>query len=99
MSNVTSHTKPESATKSTPVAKKRGRQSNKIANAFASLTSTPVSVESYAKEHGVSVAVLRQAKRFDKSGAVGQVHVKKDKESGSLMIWRSTESAEQFISS
>lgn len=90
MSEATTHSKPESATKPTATAKKRGRQSNKIANAFAGLTSTPVNIDEYAKSHGVSVAVLRQAKRFDKSTGTGSVHVKKDKETGSLMIWRSS---------
>lgn len=76
---------PTTATTHTP--KKRGKKGDKIALAFASITTTPVSVDEVSKQYGVSIAVLRQAKRFDKTGMDG-VCVKKDKTTGSLMIWR-----------
>lgn len=92
MSN-TVHSKPETASK--PSSSKRpGRQSNKIAQAFSHLTSTPVSVSSFAEKHGVSVAVLRQAKRFDRTPELGKVRVKHSKETNELMIWRESTQGE-----
>jgi hypothetical protein len=79
---------PLSATKSTSIPKKRGRKGNNIAKAFESIPATATAAEDFASEHGVSVAVLRQSKRFDKSPEMGTVHVKKDKETKTLMIWR-----------
>lgn len=84
----TSPGKAESATKKTVLPKKRGRKGDKIVKAFAAIPTTPVSVEDFAKDHNVSVAVLRQNKRFDKSPELGAIQVKKDKESKRLMIWR-----------
>lgn len=75
------------AVSTTHVPKKRGKKGDKIANAFASITTTPTDVNQVSKQYGVSIAVLRQAKRFDKTGMNG-VCVKKDKTTGSLMIWR-----------
>ena len=74
---------------------KRGRQSNKIQTALMQVPDTPVSAEEFSKKHDVSVAVLRQAKRFiekmspEDQKAVGTVYVRQDKESKQLMIWRS----------
>lgn len=95
-SNVTVHTapggdvKPITATKKAKVPQKRGRKGDKILTAFQSIPSTPVPVEAFMRQYGVSLAVLRQSKRFDKTG-LGTVNVKQDKESKVLMIWRETE--------
>lgn len=68
--------------------KKRGRKGSKIATAFAAIPSQPVSVAEFIAQHNVSVAVLRQSKRFDTTGISGAVCVKKDKDTKELMIWR-----------
>ena len=78
---------PETATAKTREPKKRGRKGDKITQAFTAIPSTPTAAEEFAKTHGVSIAVLRQSKRFDSVGG-GTVKVKKDKTSKTLMIWR-----------
>jgi len=89
--NITSSTAPRSATKPIKVPKKRGKKGDKIVKAFEAIPKNPVNVEDFATTHDVSVPVLRQSKRFDKSGLDGRVRVKKDKETGNLMIWRESE--------
>jgi len=81
---------PTTATKPVREPKKRGRKGSKIANAFMAIPSEPVSAEEFIAEHSVSLAVLRQSRRFDKSGLDGQVRVKQDKETKTLMVWRET---------
>jgi len=76
---------PETATKK---VLKRGRKGNNIVTAFANVPPTPTNAEKFAEEYKVSMAVLRQSKRFDTAGLSGAIRVKKDKESGKLMIWR-----------
>ncbi len=89
-STTTSIRKPETATKKTPIKKKRGRNGDKIVNAFRAIPhDSPTDAEKFAETHHVSIAVLRQSKRFDKVGG-GVVHVKKDKSTKTLMIWRDT---------
>lgn len=83
-------TAPESASAKTREPKKRGRKGDKITQAFSAIPSTPTAAEDFAKTYGVSIAVLRQSKRFDKAGNPGIVKVKKDKSSKTLMIWRET---------
>lgn len=83
----TSIAKPESATAKAHAPKKRGRKGDKITKAFSSIPASPIAADDFAKEHGVSIAVLRQSKRFDSVGG-GVVRVKKDKGSKTLMIWR-----------
>lgn len=73
----------------TSTAKKRGRKSDKIQQAFAAITETPVPADQFIKDHGISMPVLRQFKRFDKTGLPGQVNVRKRE--GILMVWRSAE--------
>lgn len=68
---------PATATKPKREPKKRGRKGDKIQRAFAAITITPVDLEQFAEAHEVSVHVLRQSKRFDKTGIAGAVHVKK----------------------
>ncbi len=97
---ATTHTKPKSKTADSPITatksvrepKKRGRKGNKIANAFIAIPSTPVSADDFIAEHEVSLAVLRQSRRFDKSGLTGSVRVKQDKETKTLMVWRDVSS-------
>lgn len=72
--------------------KRSGRKGNNISRAFAAIPSTPVPAEEFATKNRVSMAVLRQYKRFDKENT-GQVNVRKDKETGVIMIWRSAEDA------
>ena len=67
--------------------KPKGARPSKITQAFEAIGSTPKRVDDVVAEFGVSLAVLRQSKRFDKTNA-GQVHIRKDKESGNLMVWR-----------
>jgi len=80
--------KPETATKKSKTPQKRGRKGDKITKAFEAIPEIPVDAETFAETHSVSLAVLRQSKRFDKTNINGSVKVKKDKESGKLMIWR-----------
>ena len=90
----TSTAKPATATKPTRTPKKRGRKGDKIKNAFAAIPVTPINADAFITEHNISMAVLRQAKRFDHTGIVGGVHVRKDKESGELVVWRDAPAAE-----
>lgn len=92
-STTTSIRKPQTATKKTPIKKKRGRNGDKIVNAFRAIPhDKPTDAEKFATTHSVSIAVLRQSKRFDTVGG-GVVHVKKDKATKTLMIWRDTVSS------
>ena len=95
---VTSITRPaktksaETATKKTAIPKKRGRKGDKIKKAFSQIPSNPVPAEQFAAQHNVSVAVLRQSKRFYPEAA-GSIKVKNvavggDKNNKTLMIWR-----------
>jgi len=84
---------PETATKRVKAPQKRGRKGDKIAIAFAKIPETPTKAEAFATEYSVSLAVLRQSKRFDKSPELGNVRVKKDKDTGELMIWRESTTA------
>lgn len=78
----------ESATVVTPEPKKRGRKGTKINEAFAAIGTEPVDAEEFAAEHNVSLNVLRQAKRFDKTG-LPRVRVKKLE--GRLRVFREEE--------
>jgi len=71
--------------------RKRGRQGSKIMTAFKAIGDTPMSADAFMKQHNVSLAVLRQSKRFDKTGLPGTVHVKK--KDGTLMVWRESVAA------
>lgn len=80
--------KPVTASKPRREPKKRGRKGTKISDAFANVPSEPVELEKFATENSVSVAVLRQSKRFDKTGLPGNIRIRKNKETGVLMISR-----------
>lgn len=79
--------KPVTASKKVKEPQKRGRKGDKIQIAFQAIPANPVPVDAFMRQYGVSLAVLRQSKRFDKTG-LGPVNVKQDKESKVLMIWR-----------
>ena len=66
---------------------KVGAKPSKITKAFDAITTTPQSVDSLIESYDVSLAVLRQSKRFDKNNA-GRIHIRKDKATGTLMVWR-----------
>lgn len=85
---MTNNTPIQSIMKPETSTKKRGRKGNNIVLAFNSIPSTPTNAVQFAKQHSVSIAVLRQNKRFDSIPGTGMVNVRKDKESGELMIWR-----------
>ena len=78
---------PATATKQIKVPKKRGRKGDNILKAFKAIPVNPTGALPFASDHSVSLAVLRQAKRFDKTD-LGTVRVKKDKTTKELMIWR-----------
>lgn len=93
---VTTHVRPETATKKVQIKEpqKRGRKGDKIAQALLAVTSTPTPVEQFTKDHNVSLATLRQSKRFMEHMSqqdiqrIGKINVRKDKVSKVLMIWR-----------
>ena len=79
---------PQTASKVSRPPRKRGRKGTHIADAFANIPETPVSVEQYAVENKISIAVLRQSKRFNKFPEQGEVHVAKNKTTKVLEIWK-----------
>jgi len=70
-------------------AKKRGRKGDKISACFSNIPTQPMPADELIEKYGISLPVLRQFKRFDKTGLPGEVNVKKDKTTGVLMVWRS----------
>jgi len=100
-SKATVHTKPattdgtpETATRRSKVPQKRGRKGDKIQRALLAVPTTPISVDQFCQDHSVSIAVLRQSRRFIKKmdkvvrDQIGEVKVRQDKTSKQLMIWR-----------
>lgn len=93
---ATVHSFPETASKRVVVKEpqKRGRKGNKITDALLAVPTSPVTVDSFTQEHGVSVAVLRQAKRFiekmtpEQASQVGTIVVRQHKDTKTLMIWK-----------
>lgn len=67
--------------------KPRGRPGNRIITAFRNIPSEPTDVKAFAANWQVSVSVLRQSLRFDKTGLTGKVHVRLNSQ-GILVIWR-----------
>lgn len=93
---ATVHTRPESATKQPHIPQKRGRKGTKIIDALRAVPTTPVPVDQFSQQHDVSVAVLRQAKRFTENATdIGIINVKQDKATKQLMIWRVQEGDNQ----
>jgi hypothetical protein len=74
---------------------KRGRSGNKITNALHHVPTQPVPIDDFVKTVDVSVAVLRQAKRFiqklspEEQAEIGTINVRQDKTTKQLMIWKS----------
>jgi len=66
----------------------RGRPGLNIVRAFSSIPTKPVPAEIFAKNHNISISVLRQHKRFDKTNMGGQVFVRKDMKTNRVMVWR-----------
>jgi len=95
---ATVHTKPdaqpETATKKTKILQKRGRKGDKIQKALLAVPTSPTPVDSFMKQYNVSLAVLRQSKRFLSKmdptvvKTIGTVKVRQDKNTKALMIWR-----------
>jgi hypothetical protein len=69
-------TPPATASKPKREPKKRGRKGTKIQDAFAAIGTDPVPLDEFATRFSVSTNVLRQAKRFDRTGVTGRVRVK-----------------------
>lgn len=94
---ATTHARPETATRRIKEPQKRGRKGDKITRALSAVPTTPVPVESFITEYGVSLAVLRQSKRFIAAmdavtaATIGKVNVRQDKATHQLMIWREVE--------
>lgn len=92
---IHSNKPPETATKKSIVKtpQKCGRKGNKIIEALRAVTTTPILISDFIKEHGVSVAVLRQSKRFietlptEEQAVFSRINVKQDKTTKELMIW------------
>lgn len=97
---ATVHTRPETAQRRSYVPQKRGRKGNKISNALLSVPTTRIPVEDFIRDHDVSLAVLRQSRRFierlepETRASIGVVHVRQDKVSKKLYIWREMPAAE-----
>lgn len=91
---ATAHVRPETATKKPKVPQKRGRKGDKIATALRAVPTTQTPVDQFIKQHGVSLPVLRQSKRFieklptEDQKAIGKINVRQDKATRTLMIWR-----------
>lgn len=95
--DVVSNISPETATKKSLLPKepkKRGRKGDKITTAFLSVSTVPVCANDFAEQHGISIAVLRQSKRFistmdaNIASQIGNIIVKQDKSTKKLMIWK-----------
>lgn len=87
--------RPETYTKKVIVKEpqKRGRKGSKIVQALFAVPNIPVSAKWFSEEHDISLAVLRQSKRFTEHLSpedikkIGKICVKQNKEK-ILMIWR-----------
>lgn len=92
--NATSYAKPETASRKAKEPQKRGRKGDKIATALSAVPMERTNAEEFAKQHNVSIAVLRQSKRFleqmtpEQRAAIGTICVRQDKDTRTLMIWR-----------
>lgn len=73
---------------------KRGRKGTKIAIALKNVPLMAQPINEFIATHNVSLAVLRQSKRFIKGltaedqAAIGNIIVRKDRDRDVLMIWR-----------
>lgn len=91
---ATAYARPETASKRVREPQKRGRKGNKIATALAAVPTTQTPVDVFTQQHDVSVAVLRQSKRFierlpvEVQRQIGRINVRQDPTTRKLMIWR-----------
>ena len=85
---------PESASAPIKVYKKRGRKGTSIRDAFQNI---PVGIDNavpaapYAAEYKIALVSLQQTRRHDNESlrtSIGKVHVRRNKETGELMVWR-----------
>jgi hypothetical protein len=80
------------AYKRTKPKKRRGPKGNKIQDAFAAVPHDPTNAYEFIDKYGISLPVLRQAKRFDKTGKIGDIIVKQifnpQTNKKELMVWR-----------
>ena len=85
---------PETASRPARTPQKRGRKGSKIHEALLAVPTTPMPIGEFIEQHGVSLAVLRQSKRFVASMSaedqqrVGTVCVKMNRETKQLMNWK-----------
>lgn len=79
---------PQTANPPIRVHKKRGRKGSAISDAFAIIPSDPVPAEQFAADNNISIAVLRQSKRFNPNPEKGVVHVSKNRVTKILEVWR-----------
>lgn len=85
----TMSTAPSATVATYRISKKRGRQGTNIIDAFARVPDAPMPVNDFIRvlgEKKVSVSVLRQGTRFDKTGLGGTVRVRRH--NGVVSIWR-----------
>jgi hypothetical protein len=68
--------------------KKRGRKGDKITKAFLAVPEIPTPIDEFMTTHGVSLAVLRQSKRFDTTELAESRPVRVKKVGGVLTICR-----------
>lgn len=98
---ATKHQMPETAGRRHREPQKRGRKGSKISNALMAVPMERMPVDDFIRQHDVSLAVLRQSRRFietlpdDVRNSFGTVHVRQDKTSKTLMIWRELPEAKQ----
>lgn len=84
---------PATASQPERTPRKRGRKGTKILDAFNAVPAQPVDANAFAEQYGISLNVLRQAKRFDKTGLEGRVRVKKV--DGTLSVFREIEEGDE----
>lgn len=72
-----------------PKTRKRGRKGTKIHDAYDSITSTPQNLDDLLQKFDISIATMRQHKRFDPFPERGTIHTRTV--AGTVMIWREKE--------
>ena len=76
----------------TPVKAPRAPRSSKIEDAFAAITTERKPITYFTDTFGISAAVLRQGRRFDRTGG-GRICIRKNKEDGLMYVWRDSAEA------
>lgn len=88
---------PKTATKPIVVPKKRGRKGDQIAKAFKEVPTTPVDLIEYAGSYKLTTKTMRQLKRHDSSPELGQVFVRKNKQTKRMEIWRDPSITSKYL--